>query len=202
MRAAVGKGRLPFVVVGSASLASLAATGDGAILVASGRLLHEEDAIRTVLHEVEGHARPRAHARKAPLGLFGAGTARGVDHQEGRALVLEERAGLLTTRRRRQLAARHRAVEAMLDGATFADVAYSLVRENGFEPEDAVVVAERAFRGGDGMSAGLGRERVYLESYVRVREHLQRHPEDEDVLASGQIAVEAAGVLRGTLGSP
>ena len=57
-------------------------------------------------------------------------------------------------------------------------------------------MAERAFRGGDGSSPGLGRERVYLESFVRVRAHLAAHPDDEAVLASGQIALEAIETLR------
>lgn len=196
MRAAVGALRLPFAVVGHAPLASLAATGEHAVLVATGRLVHEEDAIRTVLHEVEGHARPRARATKTALGLLRSGTARGVDDQEGRALLLEERAGLLTTRRRRQLAARHRAVEGMLSGGSFADVVVSLVRTCELEPEEAVVVSERAFRGGDGVGGGLGRERVYIESFVRVREHLAKHPEDDEVLGAGQIAVGAARTVR------
>jgi hypothetical protein len=84
----------------------------------------------------------------------------------------------------------------MLDGGTFSDVAFSLVRSHGLEPEEAVVVSERAFRGGDGVSAGLGRERVYIESFVRVGKHLAAHPGDEDVLAVGQIAVDAASALR------
>ena len=192
MRAAVGAHRLPFAVVSHPSLASLAATGDRVVLVAAGRFVHEEDAVRTVLHEIEGHALPRARATKIEVSLFQAGTAKGVDDQEGRALLLEERAGLLTSRRRRQLAARHRAVEGMLDGGSFSDVAYMLVRTHGLAADEAVVVSERAFRGGDGVSMGLGRERVYLESFVRVRDHLDRHPEDEGLLASGQIAAGAA----------
>jgi hypothetical protein len=196
MRAAVGQFRLPFSVVTRAALASLAATGDSVILVATGRLLREEDAVRTVLHEIEGHALPRARAAKAPLVLFRAGTARGVDHQEGRALLLEERAGLLRAGRRRQLAARYRAVEAMLDGATFEDVARMLVDAHGLDAAEAVLIAERAFRGHDGVAPGLGRERVYLESLVLVRRHLAQRPQDEDVLACGQVAVEACEPLR------
>jgi hypothetical protein len=197
MQAAVGSHRLPFRVACHPSLASLAATGEHTVYVASGRLVHDEDAVRTVLHEVEGHALPRARALQNGHTLFRAGTARGIDDQEGRALLLEERAGLLTARRRRQLAARHTAVEGMLEGGTFSDIAFALVRSHGLQPEEAVVVSERAFRGGDGVAAGLGRERVYLESYVRVGEHLSEHPEDDAVLASGQIAAEAAPLLRG-----
>jgi hypothetical protein len=183
MRAAVGRLRLPFAVVPYPPLAPLAATGDGVILVATGRLVAGEDVERTVLHEIEGHARPRARALATGLGLFRDGTARGIDDQEGRALLLEERAGMLGARRRRKLAARHRAVEAMLDEV------------HGLEAGDAVLVAERAFRGGDGVRPGLGRERVYLEAFVRVRDHLAAHPEHEAALEAGQVAVGAAGTL-------
>lgn len=199
LRAEVGRLHLPFSVVAQASLAPLAATGDGVILVARGRRVADEETARTVLHEIEGHARPRARAGEATLAIFRAGTARGVDDQEGRALLLEERAGLLGPRRRRQLAARHRACEAMDDGAAFADVASLLVGEHGLDALQAVVVAERVFRGGDGVRPGLGRERVYLEALVRVRAHLEARPEDETVLATGQVAVDAASALRGFL---
>jgi hypothetical protein len=196
MRAAVGQLRLPFSVVTRPTLAPLAATGEHVILVATGRPLREEDAVRTVLHEIEGHARPRARATGATVVLFRAGTARGVDDQEGRALLLEERAGLLGPARRHHLAARHWAVEAMLGGATFDDVARMLVDAHGLDAADAVVIAERAFRGGNGVYPGLGRERVYLESLVLVRRHLARCPEDEAVLQCGQVALEACSVLR------
>jgi hypothetical protein len=202
MRTAVSRLRLPFRVVASPSLAPLAAIGERVILVATGRLLPEEDALRTVLHEVEGHARPRTVAELAGSVLFEVGTARGIDDQEGRALLLEERAGLLGPRRRRQLAARHRAVEAMLDGASFADVAEMLATRHGVDAGDAVVVAERAFRGGDGTLPGLGRERIYLEAFVRVRAHLAARPGDERILASGQVALESIEILRALAPDP
>jgi hypothetical protein len=65
-----------------------------------------------------------------------------------------------------------------------------------------VVVSERAFRGGDGVGGGLGRERVYIESFVRVREHLAKHPEDDEVLGAGQIAVGAARTVRDAFWQP
>jgi hypothetical protein len=199
MRAAVGEARLPFTVAPQPSLAPLAATGDSVIFVAAGRLVHEEDAARTVVHEVEGHARPRARSLSAPISLFRVGTARGIDDQEGRALLLEERAGLLGARRKRQLGARHRAVEAMLHGASFAETATILKDAHGLDPADAVLVAERAFRGSDGSHPGLGRERVYLEALVRVRAHLAARPDDERVLEQGQVSVDAIEALRRAL---
>jgi hypothetical protein len=196
MRSAVGHLHLPFTVVPTPWLASLAATGDRVILVTTDRLVPDEDARRTVLHEIDGHARPRTRAMRASSFLFRAGTARGIDDQEGRAVLLEDRAGLLGPRRRRQLAARHRAVEVMLRGAPFADVAETLMSGHGLDAAEATIIAERVFRGSDGTHPGLGRERVYLESLVRVRRHLAVRPEDEAVLASGQVAVDSVDALR------
>jgi hypothetical protein len=201
MRGAVRRLRLPFTVVESPWLAPLAATGERVILVATERLVSDEDARRTVLHEIEGHARPRSQSIHAPSALFRIGTARGVDDQEGRAVLLEERAGLLGPRRRRQLAARHRAVEAMVGGASFAEVTFELVGECGLDAVEAVIVAERAFRGSDGTHPGLGRERVYLESLLRVREHLSRRPQDDDLMATGQVGVGSLDALRAHLAS-
>ncbi len=195
LRAEVGRLRLPFAVVVQKALAPLAATGDQVILVAPGRAMTEDDVARTVLHEIEGHARPRARAMQAPLALFRVGTARGVDEQEGLALLIEQRHDRLGAGRRRMLAARHRTVEAMHAGATFGDAATSLVRDHGLDAEGAVLVAERAFRGGDGVTPGLGRERVYLESFVRIRAHLAEHPGDERVLSAGQVSLDALGAM-------
>jgi hypothetical protein len=71
-----------------------------------------------------------------------------------------------------------------------------LVRLHGLDPADAVLVAERAFRGGDGTRAGLGRERTYIESFVRVRARLEANPDDERVMAAGQVALDAVDALR------
>ncbi len=195
MREEVSRLGLPFAVVVQPSLSALAATGERHILIAAGRMTRPEDVERTVMHEVEAHAIPRARAALARLAIFQIGTARGIDDQEGLALLLEERGNFLQPRRKRELAARHLAVEAMDGGATFADALSALVKEHGLPPSEAVLVAERAFRGGDGTSPGLGRERIYLEAFLRVREHLARKPTDEGILTSGQVSLDAIAVL-------
>ena len=149
-----------------------------------------------MLHEIEGHARPRAQSMLASSAHFRIGTARGIDDQEGRAVLLEERAGLLGPRRRRQLAARHRAVEAMLGGASFADVASTLVDAHGLDAAEASSSPSARSAAATETAPGLGRERVYLESLVRVRRHLEAHPHDDAILASGQVAVDAIDALR------
>lgn len=195
MREEVSRLGLPFAVVVQPALVALAATGERHILVAAGRALTAEDVARTVMHEIEAHAIPRTRAAQMRLAIFRIGTARGVDDQEGFALVLEERHGFLSPRRKRELSARHLAVEAMDGGATFHDAVDALVKEHGLSPREAVIVGERAFRGGDGTSAGLGRERIYLEAFHRVRGHLEAKPTDEGILTSGQISLEAIPVL-------
>jgi hypothetical protein len=192
----VGRRRLPFRVVVAEGLAPLAATGDRTIWVTTGRALASADVERTVLHEIEGHALPRARAASLTPGIFAIGTAGGVDDQEGLALLLEERHGFLRGARRRELALRHRAVEAMDAGATFVDAVRTLLARDAAPLERAVAAAERAFRGSAGETAGLGRERVYLSAYARVRERFRARPEDERVMTSGQVALNAIDALR------
>ena len=195
MREEVGRLGLPFAVVVQPSLAALAATGERHILVAAGRLCTRDDVERTVMHEIEAHAIPRTRASQARLAIFQIGTARGIDDQEGFALVLEQRSNFLGAKRKRELASRHLAVEAMDGGARFHENVEALVKEHGLGAREAVLVAERAYRGGDGTTAGLGRERIYLEAFIRVGEHLAERPTDEGILTSGQISLEALATV-------
>jgi hypothetical protein len=196
MRQEVGRRRLPFQVVVDPNLSALAATGEQTIFIAKGRALTRADVERTVVHEIEAHAEPRARAPRARVGLFAIGTASGTDDQEGLALVLEERGGHATSRRCRELAIRHITARAMDRGASFVEAFRVLVRDHNAEPRVAVTIAERVFRGSDGTCAGLGRERVYLPAFVRVKRALSESPDIEKVARAGQIAVDCASFLR------
>jgi hypothetical protein len=196
MRAAVGVRRAPFAVHVVDGMQALAATGERAVYVARGRKLSERAARRVALHEVDGHVLPRVRAESAHP-IFTLGTARGTDDQEGLALLYEERAGLLDGARRVELALRHLAATAMQDGADFPSTVRLLsTRRADLSVASAVRIATRAFRGSDGRASGLGRERVYLPALIRLRRHLDETPDDEALLASGQVAVAALSGLR------
>lgn len=193
MRAEVGKRRLAARVTTTDRMSALAATGPGVIYVAIGRAMTVHDVERTVHHEVVGHAMPRERAASAPIGLFAHGTARGCDDQEGRALALEDSAGLLDRGRKLELARRHLATRMVRMGADFVDAVAGL-RDAGTDLGDALRIAARAYRGG-----GLARERVYLPAYLHVRSVLAADPSIDDVLSAGQVAIDAADELRGWL---
>ena len=190
MRAEIGARRLPYRVVVVRDLSSLAATGEGVVQVAAGRMMTRGDVERTVLHEIEGHVLPRCRAAEMGLGIFVIGTQRGADDQEGRALLLERRAGALVGGRRRELAFRHVAARRLEAGADFVETA-RLLLGHGASLSDALRITARVYRGG-----GLGREVVYLPALLRVEGALAVDPSLDVVLGAGRVSVDAASVLR------
>ena len=192
MASEVGRKKLPMRVFAQPGMASLAATGDGLIVVAQHKWLMRRDIERTVLHEIEGHALPRARAARAPLALFAVGTARGIDDQEGRAIAIEEEAGFLDGPRKFELGCRHLAARAALDGADFTQLV-ALLRARGATIEAALRIAARVQRGSHGVG-GLAREIVYLPARCKV-ERLLRGPDGrriEEVMRGGRVAADVA----------
>lgn len=190
VQAWVGRERLPFRVELSSELVSLAATGEGFIVVARGRMLSRHDAERVAVHEVLGHALPRVRARSEELGLFIAGSAGGNDTQEGYAVYCEQRAGVLHPARRFELALRHLAAVSVWQGRSFAQT-LELVLDAGADLKLGLSLAMRVFRGG-----GLAREGAYLPAFCAVREALSQTPELVDWLAAGRLDLTAIAALR------
>lgn len=193
--ALAGALRLPIRLSGSPDMACAAATGDGLIVVRTG-VSHTVDAARRIaLHEIYAHALPRARAKAESIGLFAVGTAGSADDEEGRALLIEERHGLLDDARRRELAVRHIAARAVRRAADFVETVRHL-RERGVPAREGVFVAARAYRGG-----GLARELVYLPALFRVRAAFTSDPGLEAWCERGRVSVAAARALR-VIGPP
>jgi hypothetical protein len=166
-------------------LVSLAAVAEGAVRIRAGAMLTAATARRIALHEVEGHVRPRMAGRILG-GLFAAGARRASEDEEGRAIWLEEQAGLLDGARRAELARRYWAACSVRAGAEFWDTV-DLLGQRGATLRGAVELAARAQRGG-----GLGREVIYLAGYARVAPALSARPALEFVLRSGRVGLDAA----------
>ncbi len=185
--------RLEVRIQAEPDLQSRAAVGQGLIYVKPGQWLSEHAARRLVIHEVHGHVLPREAASKEHGGLFLVGSRGGSDDEEGRALLLEKRSGLLDAERRFELALRHEAARQARAGADFVELAQQAMAL-GADLDAALRIAERARRGG-----GLGRELVYLPALHRVEQAFKAQPELESWLARGRISLDAARSLA-TLG--
>ena len=171
--------------------AAAAAVGEGFIGVRPGLWHTEREVLRIVLHEVTGHVRPRVSAQREPLALFRIGSAGSNDDEEGRALLLERRAGVLEGARRRELARRHVAARNVRAGSSFVGTVTELL-SLGQDITNAIEAACRAYRGG-----GLGREYVYLVALSRVERAFKAEPELESWLERGRLSVEAARICAG-----
>jgi len=190
-RAAEG---LPVRVQVRSNQAAAAAVGEGFIGVRPGLWHSRESVMRIVLHEIEGHVRPRVLAQREALGLFRVGSANSSDDEEGRALLLERGAGVLEGARRRELARRHFAARAVRMQVPFPEVVQQLL-DLGQDITSAVEAACRAERGG-----GLARESVYLISLARVTRAFEAEPELEGYFEHGRVSVEAARACRAGFG--
>lgn len=190
LRARIGAARQPVRVELRPSLATIAAAGQDVVLIRPGVLLSRRRAERIAVHELEAHVYPRLAARRQSLGLFRTGSSGSAEHEEGRALLIEERAGFLDGTRQRELALRHLAAAAVRDGASLSDT-IALLASHGATPESGLDMALRSLRGG-----GLARELVYLPAYLQIKAAFTAEPETERWFENGRVSLRAAQILR------
>lgn len=200
LRRAIGASRAPVRVLVRDRIGALAASGDGIVVVAQGRTASPREVARVTLHEVEGHVLPRERARTQAPGLCALGSAGASEDEEGRALLLEDRAGLLAGRRRRALGLRHVAAAQVLEGASFVELVRALIREHDEPLEDALRLAARTMRGAHVASGdahgGVAREIIYLPGYLRVAQAVEREPAVLARLGGARLSLAAHRTVR------
>ncbi len=200
MRAAISEHRVGVRVVVRDRIGALAAAGDGVVIVARGRRVPEREVRRVVLHELEGHVLPRERGRRGAFALMTLGSAGSSEDEEGRALLLEERAGAMHGDRRRTLAARHFAASLVLSGASFVELMRALHRTLELPVEERVAIASRVMRGayssGSETVCGVARERVYLAAYLRVGRAIEQGEITLEELGEARLSLAARRELR------
>lgn len=193
MRARLSELHLPVRVLVRERVGSLAAAGDGVVIVAANKRATARETERVVVHEVDGHVLPRERGRQGRFGIETLGSAGASEDEEGRALILEERHELLGGRRRRSLVARHLASRIVEAGGTYVDV---VRRARELLPlDEALSVASRVMRGGHvhrgDVVSGLARERVYLAARARVGRAVEADPGLLDRLGGRRLSLAA-----------
>ncbi|HYO95756.1 MAG TPA: tyrosine/phenylalanine carboxypeptidase domain-containing protein [Polyangiaceae bacterium] len=189
LRARVGELRLPVRVELRRGLGAVAAAGEDFVVVRPGVWLSVAEGERIALHELSAHVLPRQRALGERLGIFRVGCRGSGEEEEGRAVLIEQRAGYLDALRRRELAWRHLAAQAAHERASL-DETVELLRGRGASLEAALDTSIRAQRGG-----GLGREIVYLPAYLRVRAAFAEQPSLEPFFERGRVSLLACPVL-------
>ncbi|HVR31892.1 MAG TPA: tyrosine/phenylalanine carboxypeptidase domain-containing protein [Acidimicrobiia bacterium] len=139
---------------------------NGQVLVADTVSVSPTRLAGLIAHEVHTHVLTYINGSMQPLTLMAAGFAGYEESQEGLALTAEVMVGGLTIGRLRQLAARVVAVDALIQGAAFAEVHRGLVETHGYSASGAFGITMRVFRSG-----GLTKDAGYLRGLRRMVEH-------------------------------
>lgn len=119
-------------------------------------------------HEIGVHLLTYFNGEMQGLSILRSGLAGYEGMQEGLAVLAEYLVGGMTAARLRLLAARVVACQAILGGATFAEVFRILREDHGFDARIAFNIVLRVFRGG-----GLAKDAIYLRGVMQVLAHLR-----------------------------
>lgn len=120
-------------------------------------------------HEIGVHLLTYFNGSAQGLHLFRSGLSGYEGMQEGLAVFAEFLAGGMTVERLRLIAVRVVACDAMLKGATFAEVFQDLQERLGFGSDVAFNTALRVFRGG-----GFPKDAIYLRGLLELLNHLKK----------------------------
>lgn len=177
------------IVIVEREIAAIAAIGEQTLYVRKGSMATSHQARRIWAHEVEGHLLPRLAARtEAPP--FSVGSPGCSVDEEGRAILIEERSGVLDAARKREIARRFLIARAVSTGGMPAalDVIREFLGDSTEETQEAEIARAlcRVARGG-----GLCREIIYVPGYLRVKDAVTKNPQAEQFFRRGRASVSA-----------
>lgn len=154
------------------------------LMVADSARISRRRVVPLLHHEVGTHLLTYINGRQQPFQQLYAGLAGYESLQEGLAVLAEYLVGGLTTSRLRLLAGRVVAVDARLQGESFASAFDCLTREHGFGRKSAFRIVLRVYRGG-----GLTKDVIYLRGLRDLLAYLSRD-HDIEPLYVGKIGLD------------
>ncbi len=180
---------------------SKAAAGFNTLGLKARGMYNYEDFTRIIAHEIETHIyRNHNGIQQGLKSLFFHGFPRSDAYvggylvtEEGLALMMEEKAGVLSQKRKRIIAGRVLAIYLMdIEELNFNEVFEILTKTHKFSPNTAYDICIRTFRAG-----GYTKDHIYFRGYELVKQFFQESNIDEQrLLFSGKIGIEWIPMLK------
>lgn len=168
--------------------------GEKTLFIHPRRRFSENDLKRLIVHEIGTHITRAEHAKKKRHKLFLIGFPNYLTTEEGLAVYMEEKAGLLSDAILRRYAGRVIAVDLALQ-SSFSSVYTSLCEY--FPKEDAFTLTMRTKRGMSDTSTpgALTKDYVYLHGYYQVKDYIKKGG-SLDALYVGKVGIEHVPFLK------
>lgn len=148
-----------------------------------------EEIERLLVHEIGWHVTRAANGYKQRLKLFVTGFPNYYISEEGGALFLEKKLGILDPGTLRKYAARVLAVDALYKGKSFREV-FNIVKAHGFSKDNSWGITLRVFRGG-----ALGKDYIYLKGLYELEKNIKKK-EDLELMYIGKVSYEDLRFVR------
>jgi hypothetical protein len=171
---------------------------DKQVKIRMGELFDRQGVQRLIMHELGVHVIRYHNGVHQPIRLFQRGFPGYIATEEGLAVYVEEKSGLLRIDVLRKYAGRVLAAHQAISHS-FSDVLNTLCRW--LDPNEAFDIAARSKRGFTDTSL-LGtdtKDIVYLQGYLNVKKHLEEHPEDYELLFIGKFGLQHLPILHSLL---
>jgi hypothetical protein len=163
--------------------------GNHIITINKNKKFSQNDLKRLGVHEVSTHVLRYENGCKRNHIIYSEGTAHSMETEEGLAIYNEEKAGVMNTQILKIYAARYLCTLEM-DKLSLYELVMLIKDYIGID--QAVYVASRIKVGLCDTSSGGGfnKDLVYLKGYLKVKEHLEKKPEDYSKLYYGNISLK------------
>ena len=176
-------------------------TMEKTLYVKSGEKFSENEVKRLIVHEINVHTQRSYNGEKQRYKIFNYGTANYEETEEGLAFYMEEKNNLLTNNALKNYGGRVLAISLALK-YSFRKT-FNILTEY-FSEEEAYHLALRAKRGLKDTSkpGAFTKDLIYLKGYLELKSHLEKNPEDLDLLMKGRIGIKDLDKIRELLPMP